>query len=325
MKYLRRIMEFRKISDDSISMFAKNYVAPERNLSKYRDYLDKIDMESVKSFRWDLGSDEVKVFMDITPISHPTQTFFGKAIIGFGAFKDMISGKYSKEKNLRLEKVNHVGFIFKNGEVLHATSTGKGVDFERYPDVISKPDCYLVYNIGGREDDIRKLGKELISSISKEVEEKKCSSCSGKGKVLDGRSFVKCEDCDGTGESPERYDFKGIVRQVLPDWINRIFLSEKSEHKFFCSELVSNLLVRCKIMTFDQLKSLHLRKSIAYDTKGKSIMAANEERSNDLAKYDEIDPTKLYRFIVQYGEMANLIVEYKDGRTETIKPSEQIG
>lgn len=307
MKYLKKIMEIHgtRLSDTIL----KDFKTPEENLTKYRKYIDEINKEEVKSFKWDLSSNEIKVFLDITSYSHPEQTFFGKGIIGFAAFMDMISGKYKKEKNLRFEKVNHVGFIFKNGEVLHATTTGKGVDFESYPDVISKPDCYLVYNIGGSEDEIRRLGKELISKISKVVEEKKCSKCSGKGKVLDGRRFVTCDGCDGTGESAERYDFKGIARQVLPDWINRIFLAEKSEYKFFCSELVSNLLVRSKTMTFKQLKDLHI----------------NEERSNDLAKYDEIDPTKLYKFIIKKGEMANLIVEYKDGSKETLRPSEKIG
>lgn len=167
--------------------------------------------------------------------------------------------------------------------------------------------------MGGNENDIRNIGKKLIEKIAANVEEKKCSKCDGDG----------CKKCGGTGESEERYDYKGIARQILPNWI----LPEITEYKFFCSELVSNLLVRCKLMNINQLKSLHNNKpnfDIKIPKEYKIKKMATLE-SNDLSKYDEIDPTKLYKFIIKHGEMANLVVEYKDGSKEILKPSDNIG
>ena len=270
----------------------------EENIYNYRNYLNSIKKDD--SFKWDINNDQIKVFLDITSYSHSTQTGFGKAIIGWSAFKDFISRKFTNTKDFRWEKVNHVGFIFKDGTVLHATTSGKGVQFEKYPDVINNPECYIIYNMGGNENTIKDLGKKLISEIKSNVPEKKCGKCGGSGKV----NSKPCEKCGGSGDLPERYDMKGIVRQVLPDWINRIIIAEKDEYKFFCSELVSNLLVRSKTMTFDQLKSLH----------------TNEELSQ-LSKYDEIDPTRLYKFIVEKGDLANLIKTSKEGDIKIIKPS----
>jgi hypothetical protein len=55
-------------------------------------------------------------------------------------------------------------------------------------------------------------------------------------------------------------------------------------------------------MTYDELKRLH----------------------ESLDKYDEIDPTKLYKFIIERGDPANLIIKDKDGKEKVIKPSESI-
>ena len=283
----------------------EEFITPEKNISAYRDYLTgvKDKNKDIVGFRWDIDNDQVKIFLDITNYSHKTQTFFGKGIIGWAAFKDWGNKRFKGLESLRWEKVNHIGFIFKDGTVLHATNSGKGVQFETYDDVINNPECYLVYNMKGNEKSIRDLGIKLVKKISENVPEEKCEDCMGKGKIIFGpRSGETCETCDGNGEFATRYDFKGIARQILPEWMENIFAAEKTDYKFFCSELVANLLVRSKLMTYDYLKGLH----------------------ESLDKYDEIDPTKLYKFIIERGDPANLVVKYKSGKEEVIKPSDFI-
>jgi len=277
----------------------EEFITPEVNLHAYRKYIAGVKDENKDvNFRWDLNNNQVKIFLDITPFKHQDQDFIGKGIIGWGAIQDWVKRKFKNAKKMRLEKINHVGFIFSDGTVLHATTQGKGVQFERYDAVITDPECYLVYNMGGDEKVIRDLGNKLISKISEKVPTKKCEDCDGTGKV-DGE---KCEDCKGYGELPKSYDMPGLFRQILPDWMINIFAAEKSEYRFFCSELVSNLLVRSKLMTYNELKRLH----------------------ENLNKYDEIDPTKLYKFIIERGDPADLIIKDKDGKEKVIKPSESI-
>lgn len=278
----------------------EEFITPEVNLSAYRKYITDVKDKNkdITSFRWDLNNNQVKIFLDITPFHHEEQDFIGKGIIGWGAIQDWAKRKFTNAKKMRFEKINHVGFIFSDGNVLHATTHGKGVQFEKYDAVIKDPECYLVYNMGGDEKVIKDLGNKLISKISEKVPEEKCDKCEGSGKVND----QKCKSCDGYGDLPKRYDMPGLYRQILPDWISNIFSAEKTEYKFFCSELVSNILVRSKLMTYDELKRLH----------------------ENLNKYDEIDPTKLYKFIIERGDPANLVVKYKSGKEEVIKPSDSI-
>jgi len=249
--------------------FINEEILPEDKIGNYRDYISKFNSEGkVVDIDWYINNDEIKVFLDITSISDKEQTLFGKGIILWGAIKNWVRGKFKNSLN----KVNHIGFVFKDGYVLHATTSGSGIQFERYEDVIENPNSYIVYNLGGNEKDIRQLGENLLKDIEK-------------------------AGVDKIGKQHPLYDTKGIVRQILPKWLSNLFFKEETNLKFYCSELVANLLVSAKVISLDELKMV-------------------KENLTELDKYDEVDPTKLYGLLIDKGTMADLLVEFDDGKKE---------
>ena len=247
-------------------------ILPEDKIGSYRDYISKFNSEGkIVDIDWYINNDEIKVFLDITTISDREQTLFGKGIILWGAIKSWIKGKFKNSLN----KVNHIGFVFKDGYVLHATITGRGIQFEKYDDVIENPNSYMIYNLGGNEKDIRQLGENLLKDIDK----------SGMDKI---------------GKEAPLYDTGGVMRQMLPKWLSNLFFKEETNSKFYCSELVANLLVSAKVISLDELKMV-------------------KENLSEVDYYDEVDPTKLYGLLIDKGRISDLLVEYDSGKKEVLK------
>jgi hypothetical protein len=236
---------------------AKIFDKPHERLGKFRSFIKKkmgVGYSRKADFKWDVDNDNVKIFFDITEFFDPHQSAFGKGIIAWEAVKNWLKGNFKRTLNV----VDHVGFVFRNNDVLHATGRA-GVAFEEnYQDIINNPHRFVIYRLPGpvKEDKIRQLGKELVEELKKSAHK-------------------------------NTYDARGIGRQLLPRWISRIFLAEKDTEQYFCSELVSNILVKAGVLSIDQLKKVY--------------------ESSELDKYDEISPQKLYQLICEIGKPTRII------------------
>lgn len=235
---------------------SKLFDKPHEKVGRFRGKLQKLmgkDYSQKADFKWEINNDDIKIFFDITDFFDPDQTIFGRSIIAWEAVKNWLKFNFKKTLNV----VDHVGFIFKNGDVLHATES-KGVHFEEnYQDIQQNPHRFVIYRIPSKikENRIRELGQELVTRL-KETKHK------------------------------STYDVKGLARHVLPTWISKIFVSEKDDEQYFCSELVSNLLNKAGILSIDQLRRVYERSEI--DT------------------YDEISPQKLFKLITEIGKPAKV-------------------
>ena len=213
----------------------------------------KKHIKSAGACKWNISEPGIKIFFDVTPVSsmiRPGST--DKSIFGVGiSFAAMLTNKV-------LHAVNHVGFILSDGSIIHAT-TGKGVVRESGDDIINNPRNYIVVNVGGSESDLIKKFESLKKTL-----------------------YV----------DQDSYDWKGIVRQfpVIGKLLARFKWSENKPYRFFCSELVANLLVRCGIIKFDELAGIH-------------------EKLTQLDKYDEIDPTKLFLLIKDKADLCPVVCD----------------
>lgn len=210
---------------------------------------------------WDISSKNIKVFFDITPLLSRRQNFVGISIILFGVFKlwyRKTFGSPYEQPKIVSGIVNHTGFIFSDGQVLHSTGA-IGVTFDNsYREVITKnPSHYIIVEIPNTsEEDVREKGIKLINQLQKEG-------------------------------SKNTYNFSGIFRQLgFPEsWIQKF--AEKGFSKFYCSQLVANLLVRSKTFSIWDLKKI-----FQYE---KDI---NEGLIN---KYDQLNPNSVMDLVVSKG------------------------
>lgn len=215
--------------------------------------------------RWDITQPGIKIFFDITGFSDEEQNVFGKGIILRGAIANWFKGKFKNSLNV----VNHVGFVFSDGSIMHASNHGTGVmeepaDSEDAINIMSKPKQYTVLNLGGDENSIREQGRGLISKISDAYK------TSNKSKSL--------------------YDFKGIGRQLVGSFLSKWIFKEKDSYQFYCSEFVANLLTLSNIISVHDLKKI------------------TNESLSELDKYDDVTPTELFKLIVKKGgKPVNLI------------------
>ena len=209
-------------------------------------------IKSSGACKWNISDPGIKIFFDVTGLRDMLPGGSDKSYFGVGiSLVAMLTNRV-------LHSVNHVGFILSDGTVIHAT-TSKGVVRESGADIINNPKSYVVVNVGGSESNLINKFEQLKKTL-----------------------YV----------DQDSYDWKGIVRQLplIGKLLGRLKWSENKPYRFFCSELVSNLLVRCGIISYNELASIH-------------------EKLTGLDKYDEIDPTKLFLLIKDKAELCPVVCD----------------
>lgn len=214
----------------------------------------KKHIQSTGACRWNVSDPGIKIFFDVTSVGSMIRPGSGdKSVFGVGiSLVSMLTNKV-------LHSVNHVGFALSDGSIIHAT-TSKGVVREAGGDVINNPKNYVIVNVGGNENVLI----DKFNSLKKQLYADKDS-----------------------------YDWKGIVRQIplIGKLLARLKWSENKPYRFFCSELVANLLVRCGVISYDELASIH------------------EKQLTGLDKYDEVDPTKLFLMLKDKAELCPVVCD----------------
>lgn len=203
--------------------------------------------------RWNISEPGIKIFFDVTPISSMLKPGGSdKSVFGVGI------SLVAMMTNRVLHSVNHVGFILSDGSIIHAT-TGKGVVRESGSDIVNNPKNYVIVNVGGSESELIKKFEQLKKTL-----------------------YV----------DQDSYDWKGIVRQfpLIGKLLARFKWSENKPYRFFCSELVANLLVRCGVISYNELAGIH-------------------EKLTGLDKYDEIDPTKLFLLVKNKASLCPVVCD----------------
>lgn len=214
----------------------------------------KKQIQSTGACKWNVSDPGIKIFFDVTSVGsmiRPGST--DKSVFGVGiSLVAMLTNKV-------LHSVNHVGFALSDGSIIHAT-TSKGVVRENGGDVINNPKNYVIVNVGGNEGVLI----DKFNSLKKQL-------------------YV----------DKDSYDWKGIVRQIplIGKLLARLKWSENKPYRFFCSELVANLLVRCGVISYNELASIH------------------EKQLTGLDKYDEVDPTKLFLLLKDKAELCPVVCD----------------
>jgi len=206
---------------------------------------------------WDYQkSNGMKVFFDISSVGDNFDAgsyIFGPGIIAQSALTKIARGKIRGA----LGAANHVGIIFKDGTIFHATSDKTGVSFQQnYTEINEKPHQFVVLDLGGDEAMLRQACEEIYELIKSNI------------------------------DPSQAYDWKGIVRQIplLGPLLKHLYVAKEKgvgKYKFYCSELVANALVKAGFMTAVELKD--------------RLLKENEE--DELDEADEISPTDLYDLI----------------------------
>ena len=229
----------------------------------------KKDLKQTGACKWNVNEPGIKIFFDVTGIGEMARLGSSKSTFGVGiSLTAMFTNKV-------LHGVNHVGFVLSDGTIIHAT-TNRGVIRESGKDIINNPKNYVVVNVGGNESDLISKYNQLKKTL-----------------YIDKDS----------------YDWKGIVRQVplIGKLLGRLnFARENKPYRFYCSELVANLLVRCGVISYNELVSLH-------------------EKTVGLDKYDEVDPTKLFLMIKSKAKLCPTICDInKDLNKENIMTKNEL-
>ena len=229
----------------------------------------KKDLKQNGACKWNVNESGIKIFFDVTGIGEMARLGSSKSTFGVGiSLTAMFTNKV-------LHGVNHVGFVLSDGTIIHAT-TNRGVIRESGKDIINNPKNYVVVNVGGNESDLISKYNQLKKTL-----------------YIDKDS----------------YDWKGIVRQVplIGKLLGRLnFARENKPYRFYCSELVANLLVRCGVISYNELVSLH-------------------EKTVGLDKYDEVDPTKLFLMIKSKAKLCPTICDInKDLNKENIMTKNEL-
>ena len=213
----------------------------------------KKDLKQNGACKWNVNESGIKIFFDVTGIGEMARLGSSKSTFGVGiSLTAMVTNKV-------LNSVNHVGFILSDGTIIHAT-TNRGVIRESGKGIINDTKNYVVANVGGNESDLISKYNQLKKTL-----------------YIDKDS----------------YDWKGIVRQVplIGKLLGRLnFARENKPYRFYCSELVANLLVRCGVISYNELVSLN-------------------EKTVGLDKYDEVDPTKLFLMIKSKAKLCPVVCD----------------
>lgn len=208
------------------------------------------DVKKMKACRWEINEPGIKIFFDVTGVLRQSKMGYP-----FGATIAVVSMLNHRV----LHTVNHVGFILSDGTIIHATNS-KGVVRESGEEIQKNPQDYVCVNVGGDENLLVQKFEKLKPTLYKDT---------------------------------DAYDWKGIARQVpiLGKLLARlVWFRENKPYRFFCSELVANLLVRCGVVDYNELVGIH-------------------EKLSGLDKYDEIDPTKLFNLIKSKAKLCSISCE----------------
>lgn len=172
--------------------------------------------------KWNIQEAGVKIFFSVKQFDDPNQTFFGKLII-MSHNKLINNNWFTKDA-----ASTHVGFIFSDGSIFHASNDINGVEIKTdFTDILKNPHQYLVLNIGHDEEEVKKIAKYILDEV--------------KLNIKDGKA----------------YDYKGILR-LLPGpfgWFFRqfSFIMKKDKYKWFCSELVASVLNKIGFLDIEEL------------------------------------------------------------------------
>jgi hypothetical protein len=284
-KSFNKFQIFEKKAEDNIASYRRvlsNEIFPQQSNSRQSI---NYELDRIRSIKWDVNNSKIKVFLDITSWFGKNQDLIGRGIIGIGAFQNWMKGKFKHSTEI----VNHIGFIFSDGRIFHATTAKsgedhKGVTFQtgqKYQEIISDPTNYMVYELPGDEKNIEDVANKLLKKIEDYLAQK---------------SIIPEEEKQ-VNQPGAFYDIPGLKRYVIGGLVRP---EPKNDLKFYCSELVANLLVRSKTITYEELKSLHTNES--------------------LDKYDEVSPTELLNLVMAKGDPAKLIIEYKSVRGKPTEP-----
>ena len=230
--------------------------------------IQEIDQVAKEGEKWNIKEKGIKVFFDITRIDkkawfqkfgikNPDKQTFFGNLIQIG----------NKLKHNDIAGANHAGFILSNGKIIDAT-TDYGVAIRDGSEIVERPHNYIIFNVGGDEN-------VLLARFNKLK------------KYIRAKRIAK-----GEFDKTKSYDMGGIKRQakeilskvpVLNYLTNRVLNAEETNNdQYYCSELVANLLVQSGVLSLQDL--------------GGAPEKTNEGVS-DLDKYDEIDPSSLFKLI----------------------------
>lgn len=229
--------------------------------------IQEIEQIAKQGEKWDIKEKGIKVFFDITQMNK--RAWFSKLGVknpeGQTFFGNLIQVA-NKIKHGDLNGANHSGFILSNGKIIDAT-TDYGVAIRDGSEIVRNPQNFVIFNIGGDENVLlARFGK-----LKKYIQVKRTEK--------------------GSFDKTKSYDMGGIKRQakdilskfpVINYLTNRIIKAEETDNdQFYCSELVANLLVQSGVLSLQDL----------------GAPAKINEELSDLDKYDEIDPSSLFKLV----------------------------
>lgn len=239
---------------------------------------DIVKLLNTKNQKWDISESGIKIFFDVAPFDSPDQTPYGKLLIMANTVKDLVDRYKKNDWNNLLVASTHVGFIFSDGSILHATSEfgskKNGVMFEditedHAKDIQKHPKDYIIFNLGEDENDVIEMGEEIIEYIKKHKEYDKDYDWAGIRRIFPMLNDV-LDPKDGK-------KFTQGNKDTLHD----------PKKDYYCSELVMYILLKLKLITKKDLLKI------------KDITA-------NINHYD-ITPTELLELINMIGKPLALI------------------
>ena len=244
--------------------------------------VDDIDNDrNTENLKWDISEPGIKIWFDITPYEDESQTPYGKLLILANTMRDLKSRYKNDEWKNTLIASTHVGFIFSDGRILHATSEFKskgmnGVQYEdmngeHVKDINDNPRFYVMFNIGGDEKDVEKIGNDIINYMIKMGTYGKSYDWSGIDRIFP--------------------DLKSVLNSSNGDEFNQ-GMDDNDDEKdtFYCSQFVAYILVKMGIVTLDELRILR---------------TVNGDLDPNLNDYD-VNPTDLYEYVSKIGKKLKL-------------------
>ena len=246
--------------------------------------VDDIEKDrNINNFKWDISKHGIKIWFDITPYDDPSQTPYGKLLILANTMRDLKDRYKGDDWNNTLVAANHVGFIFSDGRILHATSEFKskepnGVQYEdingeHVKDINDNPKFYVMFNIGGDEKDVEKYGNNVIEYIIKQGTYGKSYDWSGIDRIFPSLKPI-LNSTNG-----------GKFNQGMDD------NDDDEKNTFYCSQFVAYILVKIGVVTLEELRNLR---------------RINGDLDPNINDYD-VNPTDLYELVSKLGNKLKLI------------------
>ena len=245
--------------------------------------LDDIENDrNIENKQWDISEPGIKIWFDITPYDDPSQTPYGKLLILANTMRDLRTRYKDDEWDNTLIASTHVGFIFSDGRILHATSEFKskeinGVQYEdvngeHVKDINENPRFYVMFNLGGDEKDVEKYGNKVIEYIVKQG------------------TFGKSYDWSGINRIFP--DLEPVLNSTNGDEFNQGMDDNDDDEKdtFYCSQFVAYIMIKLGLTTLEELRNL------------RRVNGDLDPNQND---YD-VNPTDLYELVSKKGKKLKL-------------------